>query len=89
MKHKENLTLHHKSLIGPYSAYAFNNYYYTKIIITIITIMIKHFIPSGGVSWGVSLVKSSSKFDTSVSDLTTGLNGGFTCIAEKSIAHKT
>ena len=78
--------LHHKSLIGPYSAYAFN---YTKIIITIIMIMIKHFIPSGGVSWGVSLVKSSSKFDTSVSDLTTGLNGGFTCIAEKSIEHKT
>lgn len=41
--------------------------------------LIKQYIklPSTGDKSTGSLVKSSSKFDTSVSDLTTGLKGGF------------
>ena len=36
-------------------------------------------LPSGGDSLTGSLVKSSSKLETSVSDFTTGLKGGLTC----------
>ena len=36
-------------------------------------------LPSGGDSLTGSLVKSSSKLETSVSNFTTGLKGGLTC----------